>query len=51
MMLPSRNADPYSADVRPRAVGGASRTIRPIDETVNVTEPMPPRPRHSSRSQ
>ena len=50
-MLPMRNADPYSADIRPRACTGESRTNSPMDATVNVTDPMPPRPRHTSRSQ
>jgi len=50
-MLPIRNIEPYRAETRPRIVGGASRTSRPIAETVNITEPIPPRERNTSNCQ
>jgi len=47
-MLPDRKAAPYRADTRPRISTGATRTIRPIAEIVNMVDPMPPRPRTTS---
>ena len=50
-MLPIRKALPYSDDTCPRCDVGASRTSRPMAETVNITEPMPPSPRNRSSVQ
>ncbi len=49
--LPIRKADAYAPETRPRLSGGASRTTRAIDATVNITEPAPPRPRKMSSCQ
>ncbi len=49
--LPIRKADAYAPETRPRLSGGASRTTRAIDATVNITEPAPPRPRNTSNCQ
>ena len=50
-MLPSRNPVAHSPVARPRSSGGASRTSRAIEDTVNIVEPIPDSDRNSSSCQ
>ena len=50
-MLPIMNIAPYSADTRPRMCLGAMRISKPIADTVNITDPMPPSERNTSSCQ
>ena len=50
-IVPIRKLVAYSPETRPRFSGGEIRISRPSAETVNMVDPMPPRPRNTSNCQ